>query len=383
MKTSHRENPPKKADYIIVGGGLAGLQLALSMSEDVFFQEKQILIFEPSAKTVNDKTWCFWEKGLGKWDNILHAQWKKGKFITQEQSRFLEMGNYQYKMIRALDFYNYALKQLSANKNFYLIPKEVKKITGRNCITEEGIFQAGHIFDSRISDKFKAESGNTILQHFKGIIIKSAENVFEKDAFTMMDFRLPYRDLCCFTYVLPLSSSKALVEFTFFSPELLEEEKYDMLIEKYIQKYLKLKKFEILETEKGVIPMSDFKFWKANNQDLTKIGTAGGWVKASSGYSFKNTEKKSRQIIENIKQNKLPSANLINQRYVLYDRILLRILKQKNYLGKSILQQMYFKNKADEIFKFLDEETNLYEDFKLINRFERSPFLWSLSKEFI
>ena len=45
--------------YVIVGGGLAGLQLASRISNDIFFKGKKIAIIEPSAKVENDKTWCF------------------------------------------------------------------------------------------------------------------------------------------------------------------------------------------------------------------------------------------------------------------------------------------------------------------------------------
>ena len=64
---------------------------------------------------------------------------------------------------------------------------------------------------------------------------------------------------------------------------------------------LKIEKYEILEEEMGVIPMTDFPFHKKNNNTLTKIGTAGGWVKPSSGYAFKNCEKYASTVAENIK----------------------------------------------------------------------------------
>jgi len=49
--------------YGIIGAGLAGLQLALAFSKDPFFKHKKIVLIDPSPKTINDKTWCFWEKG--------------------------------------------------------------------------------------------------------------------------------------------------------------------------------------------------------------------------------------------------------------------------------------------------------------------------------
>ncbi len=55
--------------YVIVGGGMAGLQLAYRIHNDLFFKGKKIAIVDPNNKTENDKTWCFWEKNSGEWDS--------------------------------------------------------------------------------------------------------------------------------------------------------------------------------------------------------------------------------------------------------------------------------------------------------------------------
>ena len=50
--------------------------------------------------------------------------------------------------------------------------------------------------------------------------------------------------------------------------------------------------------------MISYPFYQSNSNNLTKIGTAGGWIKSSSGYGFKNIEKKIQIIINNIKNSK-------------------------------------------------------------------------------
>ena len=319
----------------------------------------------------------------GKWEALIHKQWSEGKFVTNEINQSMEMGAYQYKMIRSIDFYRYALSKVEAAENVSWIEATVQSVEKNTCLTDNGKIEGKIIFDSRISQDFNKEKGNTILQHFKGIVIETKKPFFNDNSFTMMDFRLGYNDLCCFTYVLPFSATKALVEFTFFSPDLVENKVYDELIKQYIQEKLKLTEYEIYEEEKGVIPMSDYPFWKENKKTYLKIGTGGGWVKASSGYSFKNTERKVQQIIQNLKKSKSLDYQLFKKRFYFYDRIFLRILKEKNHLGNQLLQEMYLKNEAKAIFKFLDETSNPLEEFKIINSFKRKPFLWSLSKDII
>ena len=50
-------------DYIICGGGISGLLLALKFSNDSYYKDKSILILDPDfPKKSNDRTLCFWDK---------------------------------------------------------------------------------------------------------------------------------------------------------------------------------------------------------------------------------------------------------------------------------------------------------------------------------
>ena len=116
--------------YVIVGGGLAGLQLALRIQRDIFFKGKKIAIIEPSEKSENDKTWCFWEEGLGNWDHLVSKQWKKGKFISSEISEDLDLDPYSYKMMNSLDFYNYVKSELETSDDIFFIKDKISDIVG-------------------------------------------------------------------------------------------------------------------------------------------------------------------------------------------------------------------------------------------------------------
>ena len=72
--------------YIIVGAGTAGLHLIKSMSEDVFFKDKKILVIDKSLKKSEEKCFSYWEKGKGRWDKIITKSWSKGQFICKKYS---------------------------------------------------------------------------------------------------------------------------------------------------------------------------------------------------------------------------------------------------------------------------------------------------------
>ncbi len=358
-------------DYIIIGNGLAGLQLALALSKDAFFKDKQIALIDKVSKKTNDKTWCFWEKGKGQWDSLVCKEWGNAHFHSSKKHLVLKLFPYTYKMVRAIDFYHEAKSILSKNKSIHFIIDNVISVEKLDVVkvsTPTITYEASHVFDSRIDNDFSNDNPKytKIIQHFKGWIIDTEMNIFDPDTFTMMDYRLKDGKQTTFTYVLPLSKNKALVEFTYFTANTVASKVYDSYLRQYVSDILNIDNYEITEIEKGNIPMTSFPFEKYSSEQVTKIGTAGGWVKGSTGYSFKHTEKKTSKIIDNLKYKKKPSNGLTNNRFKFYDKVFLKVLHDENSKGEWIFEQFYTKNSIETMFRFLDEESNLWEELKIM-----------------
>lgn len=371
-------------DYAIIGAGGAGLHLILAMLADNWFIDKKILILDKADKKTNDKTWSFWEKGSGKWDAILEKSWKKGKFNTSKQSIDLDLTPYLYKTLPSINFYTLAKQKIAKANNVTWIQDEINavakveaqiKLTGK-----QGNYTALQVFDSRIDKGFLAEKDThfTLQQHFKGWEIETEKPVFDTTTFVMMDYQIKWQDSASFTYVLPFSPTKAMIEFTLFTSDLIEYDAYDSLLKQYIQGILKIDQYQITKVEYGIIPMSDYPFQKANKKGIMKIGTAGAHVKPSSGYAFKNMEKVAQKIIANLKNNRSPAHDILNKKFSFYDSLYLDVLVNQNELGESLYTNMFEKNSIQQIFKFLDEETSLWEDIQIMLSFKSSPFLKAL-----
>lgn len=372
--------------YVIVGGGLAGLQLAARIHQDVFFKGKKIAIIETSNKNQNDKTWCFWQNSPGTWDHLISKSWNKAQFHSSEFSKTIDLGAYSYHMIRSIDFYNDVKSRLEKSDDIFFIKDRILKIdpVTRTAIGEKKNYTATHFFDSRVDASYQTdEKSSTLYQHFKGLIIETENPVFRPSVFTMMDFRKTYKDTTSFTYILPFSETKALVEFTFFTPYLTDEKVYDVMLEDYFQNILHLKSWNVIEKEKGVIPMTDFDFGKQNSDYITKIGTGGGWVKASSGYSFKNTERNVERLIQNIKSSRPPSEGIYSRKFKFYDAIFLDVLYRRNDLGTNLFSKFYQKNSIEQIFRFLDEETTFSEEIKILFSLFHPEFLKSFIRKLL
>ncbi len=363
----------KHFDYIIVGNGLSGLQLALALAEDSFFSNKQIALIDKEEKTINDKTWCFWEKEPGKWNHLVHASWDNAFVYSSKKTINLQLHPYRYKMLRSIDFYKDTMFKLSKKNNIHFIIDDVilvEESQGSTTVSSaSNVYKAGHVFDSRINNSFYSESNQytNVIQHFKGWVIETEHSIFNTpDAFTMMDYRLKDGEQTTFMYVLPVSEKKALVEFTYFTPNTVADATYDVFLKQYISEILQITNYNITEIEKGSIPMTDFPFEKYSTEKITKIGTAGGWVKGSTGYSFKHTEKKVDTIISNLKQGKPPSTGLINKRFKFYDKVFLKVLHDENAKGEWLFERFYSKNTIETMFRFLDEDSTLWEELKIM-----------------
>lgn len=360
----------KVFDYIIIGAGASGLQLALAMSRDAFFKDKKIAIIEKRLDFKNDKTWCFWEERKGFYDDILFKSWDKGYFKSLGKTVDFNLKSYQYKMLKSIDFYHYAISVLTHTKTASFVSDEISTIESIDhkavAVGLKERYQAKHVFDSRLPNDFKPQNSINILQHFKGWFVETTEEVFTPERFCMMDYNHTKTPETAFFYILPFSRTNALVEYTYFTPNLVEDAVYEQHIEKYLKEVLKVSSYKINEVEKGIIPMTTYPFHLESTEHVTKIGTSGGWVKPSTGYSFKNAERFSLKIIENIKSGRTPSYKLFKSRFKHYDKMFLDVLFENNAYGKQLFYHMYSRNSIQNIFRFLDEKTSFSKELRIM-----------------
>jgi len=358
-------------DYIITGSGASGLMLAYRMANDSFFDNSSILIIDREKKNSDDRTWCFWENGKGEWDDLLHKSWDKIVFKSNLYQNTIPLQSYTYKMIRSAKFYKKLWNSIDAKNNISFIEANVVSVldTSEGTIVETstGKYHAVKLLNSVDFDQkyTQQEKYPVLLQHFIGWFVETKKNQFDDSAATFMDFTVDQKRNTRFMYVLPVSANKALFEYTLFSKDVLLKEEY----EQELQKYLKLNSitdYTIIEKEKGVIPMTSFKFWRDNSKNILNIGTVGGWTKASTGYTFKNTSKQTLQLISFLKSDKDFTNYRKKTRFWFYDLLMLDVLANHNHIGSKLFSKLFQRNSLKNIFRFLDEETSFIEDLRIM-----------------
>ena len=374
-------------DFIICGAGASGLLLLKAIREDSFFNEKSILIIEKEIKNVNDRTWSYWESPNGSFDSILSKKWSKANFCSEDFDSDFDLNPYQYKMLRSAGFYQSIRNKYSKLKNTIFLHAEVKNIDSKNIMTEvitsEGKFQSKKVFNSLFDPKpmINQKKYPVLQQHFVGWFIKTKKPSFDSSKVFFMDFNIPQVQETRFIYVLPIDKHNALVEYTLFSENLLHFDDYETGIKAYLDSK-GITEYEIKEKEQGNIPMTCFPFEKINCRSLLHIGTAGGWTKASTGYTFMNTRRNIERLIPFLKTGAGLNTFTIKNRFRFYDLLFLDVLNRYNARGSKLFTRMFEKNPPVRIFRFLDEKTNFIEEFKIMASFSLTQKIWFLKALF-
>ncbi len=374
----------KEYDIIFCGCGLSTLIFLQKIISDSYFDNKSILVIEKNAFSIPKKTWSFWDSKNSKWNDFVIKSWDNISFKSYNFNTKKKLDTINYKMIKSEPFYKKILDDLKSLPNITFHKAEVKSVqdTGNlvKVTTDSNQFLGNKVFNSIIDNSYlKDDKYPVLLQHFMGWSIKVSEDTFDEKTALLMDFSIKQNDETRFFYVLPTSRREALVEFTLFSKNILDDKQYEVEIINYLSS-LKIDNYTINESEKGVIPMTCYPFDKKNSKNLIHIGTAGGWTKPSTGYTFRFIDKYSSKLIDFLKSNKSFKKFKTKNRFWLYDLLFIDVLYFNNKLGSNLFERLFKNNKFSSIFKFLDNESNFIDEIKIINSFPKWIFIKSLIK---
>jgi lycopene beta-cyclase len=377
-----RADQSKKYDFIIVGGGVAGLSLAYQLVNSPL-ADRSILIIDQVAKTKNDRTLSFWTDQPTPYDEIVYKSWNKIRFVSDDFARDIELGDYSYKTIRGIDFYQFVQEKLALLPNVTFLKGRVEAVEdskeGAYVRLEEQQYFGQWVFDSRLKPstfKHRPELGKQVLrQYFKGWIIETPTNTFDDKSATLFDFRVPQNDDMRFFYVLPFSEREALIEYVG-----LEHTDYDAIMETYVQNVLNIKNYAVKPIEGGAIMLTDRRFKRRQGRHIMTIGSAGGMIKPSSGYAFTRILKDTTAIVNSLVTHghpfKVPGANLF---YYFLDSQMLEAMNRFTGKMKAVFTGMFKYNSAQRVFRFLDERTSPWEMASMIVSLPfKHLFVWTV-----
>jgi len=352
----------REFDYIIIGGGCAGLSLAYELDLYKKLENKTLAIVEPRKSYERDKTWSFWKVIDHNFEDCVIKNWKDFSINIPKKTKFIKCDKTPYQSINSGLFYKKITNKLRLNKNIQFF-KNVNEIDMENGFIFNSVSTANH-------------SKNQLWQHFMGYEIETSKNFFDQEIFNLMDFNCEQKDAVHFFYTLPFSKTKALVETTWLSNlnknELLN---YEKQLKDYIANNLNIKKYKITYSEKGAIPLFQQKNIKRVNEIY--IGSAGGMTRLSTGYTFLNIQEQSKYIRENIENIENIEIFKIDKKYDFLDNVFLNVLSNHPDKMPNIFFKL-FETSPKTIINFLSNKSSFIEDLSIILKMPKLLFLKNL-----
>ena len=332
----------------IIGAGCAGWSLAARADQ---LSASHIELFK-KPDNHSSHSWGFWQMPwLSDAVSQTRKSWKKWQIITSNGSVEHYSAVHPYCSLRS-DVWIKSCKQkfLNAKTQTSIMEEPVNRTEKNVLITREHKSDFDVIYDSRPPVTGK----NILLQHFRGLEIRTTKPVFNPDAAILMDFRVSQEKGIHFMYVLGYDEYTALVESTFFSPSPHPDEIYETAIREYLDAVFNLDNFEIIHSESGIIPMG--RVSRADiNPFLLAIGSNAGAIRPSTGYAFSFIQKQ----IEHFTSHKTNPTSP-HKRYDLWmDSVFLSVLKSNPEKAPDLFLKLAKSLSGDAFARFLSGDARI------------------------
>jgi lycopene beta-cyclase len=360
----------------VLGAGCAGLSVALELID----RDSQIgvTIFDKKPSFTNDRTWCGWTFDDSRYEACVSHRWSRAVVRGPRHESTLDLRMHPYRRIPGDAFYARCVEQLEASGrcalrlgvdvgavepdeggvSVTLGARDVRPDDGdARCTTRE---RFDHVLDGRIlPSTVRAFRGPTLIQHFAGHEIETADDAFDPDVVTLMDFDVDQSDGPHFFYVLPFAARRALVEATWMTPAAemhrFREADHTMTIERYIRRTLGVDRWDVRTREAGSIPMAARAPDPQPHPRWWRIGTAAGAVKPSTGYAFdfihRDCARVAAALIGGLERPALPRSRFA----AWLDRVMLSYLTSQPDAAQHVFPRLMQRCPAERVVRFLND----------------------------
>ena len=372
-------------EIAILGAGCAGLSLAAALG--IARVPGQVHLLEPRAKYQRDRTWCFWNTEDHPFASAVSHSWNSWRVSSGSRQTMQRSRRYRYCHIGGDEFYRAGLGYVARQSNQEIChgitvhSVEPHHAGYLSVETNAGRLLARKVFDSRPPGD-QALASSALLQRFLGWHVRTAVPRFDPETAELMRFLpsdMPGR--VRFVYVLPFSSTEALVEMTYLDKPDLPEPAYrtDLqawLVEQDCQG-------EILYAEYGSLPMQPRQPVTADGSlggRLHAIGIRGGRLKASSGYGFMRMQRHSRAIANALLAGRPVPLVAESFVYGAMDAVFLEALQRSNAAAPELFLQMFARTEPDALVRFLSETSAPREMLRVAWSLPKLPMLYAAAR---
>lgn len=349
------------SDVHVLGDGCAAMMLASRANE---LNDHTLSIVRPEgAPPPQDHMLGFWATPDLKFaaQQARHA-WPNWSIITETDAAVLSSKSHSYHVMHKAHF----LERARADAEEH----------GVRFIDQAQHDSAGAdtVFDSRPP----RAPANAMLQHFVGLEVEVNKPVFDSDTAILMDFRVDQSHGMHFMYVLPFSSTRALIESTMFSTTKMPREYYTEAIESYLFNHHNAIIKHVFREEQGVIPMGRL---SPHDQSIPGLGANGGAIRPASGYTFAFIHQQIQNGLNRHNNGKALAFKRPHKRVdVWMDSVLLAVLRHWPQQGPILFGRMAQSLSGEEFIRFMTGRAGWGLRFKVMMAMPKLPFIRGVSK---
>jgi len=379
---------PTEVDLLIVGGGCAGLSLAMHLAD---FKQRAptTLILEQRPRYENDRTWCFWGDDKTPFAALAAYQWRSVSVAKADQVVRVECADAAYQMLASEQFYSAAARALSNAPRIQLqmdspLLSEPQSKGGRwHFQTSKGKFSAAMVVDTRPAAPV-ANDAALMWQSFYGQEIDCSQPIFEPDCAELMSFSSASPGRVAFTYVLPISSTRALVEFTVFAVKPQSAKALSADLAAAIEQRVKGAVFAVLRSEQGVLPMGltpALKDSGAHDKGSTyvRVGLFAGAARPATGYAFQRIQRWAGDCAARIAGGGAPLAHTQDPWLLArMDTLFLQVIQRQPQLAPDMFMDIFSRVESQRVIRFLSDQGRLSDYAAIVWALPFRPFLRQL-----
>ena len=352
--------PPEPLGLVILGGGCAGLSLATRLAA-LGDRAPRTLVLERRAEYADDRTWCFWDDGTAPAARLARRRWTRMALGGPGQRFTIDCGATPYHMLQALPFYQDAAgavrlsRRVSLAQGAEVLDAPRREGTHWRIETGAGPIHAAQVIDTRPGPA-PAAGGAMLWQSFHGREVECAHDAFDPALPELMHFAPPNAQAVHFTYVLPLSPRRALVEATVFGAAPLGPGVLAAELDAAIAQRCGPAPVRVVRAEDGILPMGPPR--RAPDADPTHIraGLMAGGARPSTGYAFQRIQRWAGACAAALGAGRPPLPHPADSRLVnVMDRLLLTVLRARPDAGPGLFLSLFEHADTARIIRFLSD----------------------------
>ena len=349
-----------KSDILILGGGCAGLSLALRLAADGENCPSTVIL-ESRSLYSNDRTWCFWDDGSAHLRELVQHRWPMVTLVHGTRRINVDCHTIPYAMIPAENFYAHASATLAETARVTLamnepVIGEPRKEGGLWRVeTRCGSRWAKWLIDTR--PQRMPERGAAVLwQSFYGHEIECDADRFDPGVARLMDFSPSKDGRITFLYLLPVSPRRALVEVTVLAPDPLGAEDLAEELAALIRRQAGGSSHAVLRSEHGVLPMGQAAFDRGADFSHVRVGVAAGGARAASGFAFQRIQRWANACAAKLSAGQPPLSHPSDPWITrAMDALFLRVLRTHPERAPELFLSLFAMQDPRRIIRFMSD----------------------------